>query len=135
MNTWTGLLWVTSRPTDDGRRIMPGALSRPDEVAPVLRVRSEPEGVLADFGGYAYVGKVDQMIERSGVGFGIGTVDGLDPGIYRVAVDLRDVISEIGDEGADVVMTVTSGTLGAVTILAPDQPSAWPECEILVHRS
>jgi len=90
------------------------------------------------------VGAITNVWQVQGAGMAVGWADdSVAPGVYQIGIDVAEAETEItgwenwrqGSPGPDVIeMTINSGQLRAVTILAPGGIPAWPGAEIRVHE-
>jgi hypothetical protein len=118
---WTGRLWA-NRVTVDRRSVITGAITMPVSVP--LMMRSEVDGDRTQ------VGEVIHVVELSGLGLGVGWTT-LEPGIYPVAIQLTNVVTDVPEEGESICV-VRSGVLQEATIMA-EGDTAWSDAAIMVH--
>lgn len=117
---WTGRLWTTDL-TIDNRKIVGQSINL------------KPLGDLPVMDDGKRVGTVDHVIEVNGIGIGVGTIH-LDPGTYKVGIDLGDAEMKFEEGMPGSTLVVTRARLRAVTILREPKKPAFVDAEIIVHE-
>jgi hypothetical protein len=119
---WSGRLW-RDVPTEDGRRIAPGAITV--DRLPV------PLSVMTDDGPPECVGTITEVWMGGPGGFGAGFTS-LPAGVHLIGIDLGSASIEFDDDWDEEIMV--AGTLMGATVYTGNNSPAWDHVSILVEE-